>query len=435
MSFAQGAAIGQRTREQRFPMASLSLPENPAATFAALTPKAPRVSARRPAPKPSPLEPSAIHRRAAELALQEKELDVQKSALELEKLKEANALARDDRRRAIEREPFEKSALIEGEYQNRLKGIGMGEGMERERQQEAQSKDFKGAMLAAHLGNGASLKEFINKHGSPGAKVADVTFDPSGSGEVIIKYEDGKSSLFKSPEQLYKGLLFFMDPKSVQALASMKKAEKDEVSVKDRHSIMKDLETSYKDQFSDPAGNIKKDAPNRDTWLKEKYKERTGRDYAEEGPAEKAGAIKKPTEEGAEEKPPVAGARRAPDGQWYVQTKEGWRPVVKKGESVAPERERVKPGEPGSFDYQTGRGTPARDNNKEPYSVVGAERARGKINKGEKQGEAESEAPRGGAASATFTDPKTGEKVTVTYDSSGKRTEKREKKDKKKDDD
>lgn len=433
MGFAQGAAIGQRAREQTHPMMNVGGAVNPQALQGMVgspVVKAPQMQrggggARR------ELNPSAIHRRAAELTLQEQELKNQELALQVEELKEANKIQGDERRRAIEREPFEKSQMIEGQYQDRLGSIAAGEAMDRGRHEDRRGDDYKAALFAAHVGNPEPVMNYVNEYGNPDARIESVDFAPDGSGELIITYPGGGKEFYKSPEDFFKGFLFWMGPDAEKAMASKKG-----ISVKDRHSIMSGLEKSYDDQFKDPGGHLLPDAPDRDTWLAEKYKERTGEDWALD---QKQGAVTRP---GAAPGEPPPNTVRGPDGKLYEQGADGRWYLWEQGGESAEEgftRERVRPGtksERDNWDIGAAQKTAVQET---LDRLKGHERVRAPMPKrptGE-AGHPPSETPErqerhtsGGTASATYTDPKTGERVTVTYDRSGKRTEKREKIDK-----
>ena len=427
MGFIQGVTAGAAIRDRG---RDLYRPTNPALSYAAIT-QPPRamggnIDLRQPE-EPLSMNPSAIHRRAAELVLQEKEMDLQKTALEVEKLKEANAMAADNRRRAIEKEPFEKSAMIEGQYQDRLKGIQTDEKITQDRKQQMQAEDFKKAMMGLHMGDGEAIKNFVNQHGDPSTNVDSVVFDPSGSGQVIVKPSGSdKPMLFDSPEALYKGLLFWMDPQSAKVIADRTKgqkkgAEDEDKLIKTRNAIRKGLETEYNKQFNPTGMGLSEDAPDQNTWMREQYKEITGSDWDTEIEEKSTkGAIQPPKkvagEKGADvgkttvkgpqtggDQPPVQGAVKSPkDGNWYVKDANGkWNLIEPEGTSIATEKSE----------------TPAY-----------GERVKGKMP--EKEGAiakgAKGKGKKKSVGTTTFTDKKTGKRVSRTYYADGSYDEERQ---------
>jgi hypothetical protein len=430
MGFIQGVTAGAAIRDRN---RDLYRPTNPALSYAAITqePQAMRGHNQLGTPpedQPMGMNPSAIHRRAAEMVLQEKEMDLQKTALEVERMREANAMAKDTRRRAIEAEPFQKSKMIEDEYQGRLKGIEADEKMTRDRKDRVQAEDFKQAMLAAHMGDGEGVKNFINKHGDPNTNVDRIDFSPDGSGQVLVtpsgQDKDGKPKkpmLFESPEQLYKGLLFWMDPQSAKVIAERnkgtKKGEDEDKLVKTRNVIRKGLETEYDKKYNPTGMGLEPNAPDRDTWMREQYQEITGKDWDTEIEEKgKKGAIQPPKvagEKGADvgkqavkgadmsgDKPPIEGAVKSPkDGNWYVKGKNGkWNLIEAEGTSIATEKSK----------------TPA-----------GGQRVKGKMP--EKDGGAiKGKVKKKSVGTTTFTDKKTGEKVNRTYYADGSFDEERQ---------
>jgi hypothetical protein len=359
------------------------------------------------------------------MVLQEKEMDLQKTALEVEKLKLANQATQDTNRRAIEREPFERSAMIEGEYQNRLKGIEADEKITKERKQAAEAEDFKRAMMGLHMGDGEAIKNFVNQYGDPSTNVDSVAFDPSGSGQVIVKPSGSdKPMLFETPEALYKGLLFWMDPQSAKVIADRtkgtKKTEDEDKLIKTRNAIRKGLETEYDKKFNPTGMGLEEGAPDRDTWMRDQYKEITGSDWdtevEEKGKkaaiqppkrvaGEKGADVGKTTVKGAKtagDEPPVAGAQKSPkDGNWYVKDKNGeWNLIEAEGESIATEKSE----------------TPAYG---ERLKGKMPEREGGAIAKGKGKGKKKS------VGTTTFTDKQTGERVSRTYYADGSYDEER----------
>jgi hypothetical protein len=307
MGFIQGVAAGAAIRDRN---TDLYRPTNPALSYAGIT-EAPRAMGGRNVLGSPPevdlggMNPAAIHQKAAEMVLREKELDLAKTQA-LVDLTNAQAGAINQKRRSdILNQPTADEWLagrnkqIEGEYQDRLKGIATGEAMTNARTDRVQEEDFRNAMFAAHTGNGEAVKEYINRYGRPESRVADIQFSPNGNGEVLVRFEgQDKPAFFASPEQLYKGLLFWTSPQSKKAVAGLTSGTKGTGTTKtgtEDQTVAPEKMATIRDkavkewETRNPSVNLEKLTPEQQKDLDDFIKK-----YASEVGAEGAGAIHKP---------------------------------------------------------------------------------------------------------------------------------------------
>lgn len=180
------------------------------------------------------MNPAAIHRQAAEMVLKEKEMDLQKSAMELEKTKALTALAQEQtkseaQRRgvAIEQEPFNRQTAIDTEYKRRVtqgqEDWAAGEtrlAATDKWRKDQQRDDYKRSMAGLFQGNGEAIKNYINKYGDPNTNVDKIEFAPDGTGGLIVTPTPGKDGkptkpmFFSDPQKFHDAFMFFMHPDS-----------------------------------------------------------------------------------------------------------------------------------------------------------------------------------------------------------------------------
>jgi hypothetical protein len=422
MGFIQGVTAGAAIRDRN---RDLYRPTNPALSYAAITqePQAMRGHNQLGTPpeeQPMGMNPSAIHRRAAEMVLQEKEMDLQKTALEVEKLKEANAMAKDTRRRAIEQEPFDRQKQIDEEYGRgmaRAKDWQGAQDRQAAAQKDTQRQAYKQAMAGLFMGNGEAMKDYINQFGDPKTNVEDVFMSPDGSGQVVIRPapdKDGnrkKDMAFDSLEQFHRGFGLWVDPDSAEKIKQAKGSGDAEtkLSPKDAAKMSNDAKKNYIDSLNLVPGKELSSE-------QRKEMEAIGAKAIKEAEAqsravnEKKGAIKGPKAVGGKTtvtkgtKPQdVPGAKLSPkDGNYYIpdpDRKGKYILLEPEGTSIATEKSK----------------TPA-----------GGERVKGKMPEKDGGAIAKGKVKKKSVGTTTFTDKKTGEKVNRTYYADGSFDEERQ---------
>lgn len=331
------------------------------------------------------LDPNGIHRRAAEMALEEKSLEVEQQRLQNEKS-----------RQAIQAADILNKTAEQERINNQYKGdMAVSEDW-RKRGREQEENAFNQAMLGVHMGDPNAVKTFINQFGSPTSNVQDIIFGPPDDPGVIVKYEDGKSSLFKDKEEFQRGFMFFMSPKLREAMEKKKTTgtSKQEMSPGQAADLDVKARKAYKEEFTDIAGETRADAPDKEAWIEAWKKDQT--ETAAKTASPKQGSAIAPT-------PPAAPKNlRATPGAVEVPPKqpnkrEGVDPYGT-GEKLLvlhkepPQRPQGLP-EEAKWDS---RGFYVLYKDGKPYKVKPKEGAQGKQRK---------------IGSSEFTDPKTGKKM------------------------
>jgi len=259
MSFAEGIAAGTRVAELRD--STLSSNFNPWAVMAYL---------RRPT-----AAPRIIRDNAAELALKQKQLELEerKIALAEEQARKASALAErqqvfseinQDRADTLAQR---RQALEERKFETSL-------GMTREKQQE--QRDFALAKWGLATNNPQPIIDYFQKYGNKGVYVESMEFGPDG--DILVKFSNQKKpAYFKSKDEFYTAFMGFADPK-VQAELIKRKTEIEKAKInalakarQGANPYKITLTQAYKEydaRFREPSGELKPDAPDRDTWAR-----------------------------------------------------------------------------------------------------------------------------------------------------------------------
>ncbi len=356
MGFATGIALGQRQGVlDDEPLRNA----RPALAYAAVTRPSYAMRGHNQLGTPQQaFNPSAIHQRAAEMVLQEKEMELQKTALEVERMKQANALLAEGTKTARSNREIGESqasaAAIEKDYQ-----AGMGRSKDwqgaQDRQLEAgkdiQRQDYKKAMAGLFQGNGDAMKNYINRYGDPNANVDSIQFNPNGSGEILVTpsaSKDGKKQkamAFKDLEQFSTAYAMFLHPDSAGMLAQAKSPQK-ALTIKEAADIrLKGEEEAAKTIGLMPGTEP---TPAQAKAIKAAGQEAINNAIATAGavgkeaggilrggPKQVEGKVKIPNM--GKDKPPIEGAVKSPkDGNWYIKDKNGkWNLIEEEGASTA----------------------------------------------------------------------------------------------------
>jgi hypothetical protein len=239
MGFLSGLSAGQQQEQAG---SGILRSANPVASLAAISAaRAPayRGGGGRGGGQPRELNPSAIHQRAAEMVIQEKQANTEsiRAQTELFRAQKDAAIAR-----SKEESAKAATAATEGEYK-----AGMGRAKDwqgaTDRQEQAwkdtqaeqknvQREDYKKSMAGLFQGSGEAMKNYINRYGDPNTNVDSIEFEPNGSGEILVTpsaRKDGKKQkamAFKDLEQFSTAYAFFLHPDSAGILTQAKTPQK-----------------------------------------------------------------------------------------------------------------------------------------------------------------------------------------------------------------
>lgn len=217
-----------------------------------------------------------LHREAAELANTQTALQNESMRLDIASKKQALS-------EGLLREKGTKETQAREGYKADMGGVADSMAI----QEKQQTDDFNAAMFGLHAKDANAMKYYINRYGSSTANVKDIMFDPTGkTDEVIVTYENGKTTKFASRDELYSGMLFFMNPKVEKELAKQAKERRAETRADQtaqitgaknisqiREKIGKDYDAKYP---KDPMGQPMKGAPDRDAYIEKRYKQEYG---------------------------------------------------------------------------------------------------------------------------------------------------------------
>jgi hypothetical protein len=292
---------------------------------------------RKPARRTSP---ASIWENAAYLANQRKKLEHEERLIDLAEAKEA--ARQDEARYARERQGGldlqARGTAIDEAYQKKMAGaqtryagdVGIIQSQEthdRASMEKQRRDDFAIAKWGLANRDPRPIMNFINKHGSPDANVQDIQFGDDGA---MIVYPEGNPDgmMFNNPEEFFKGFLGWLDPEIQKQLLDRSMKEREQarkekktdydvsgagkrITPKEKADLRAKGLKAYNDEWLDPWGNLKPKAPSKEEYLKDYMVRVTGSgDAAISGQPGGGGA--------AGEKPPIEGARKAPDGHWYI---------------------------------------------------------------------------------------------------------------------
>jgi len=218
--------------------------------------------------------PRIIRDNAAELALKQKQLELEerKIALAEEQARKASALAErqqvfseinQDRVNTLAQR---KQGLEERKFETSL-------GMTREKQQE--QRDFALAKWGLATNNPQPIIDYFQKYGNKGVYVESMEFGPDG--DILVKFSNQKKpAYFKSKDEFYTAFMGFADPQvQKEIIKSKTELEKARISAAGKKAITNPfkvtLAQAYKEydaRFREPSGELKPNAPDRDTWAR-----------------------------------------------------------------------------------------------------------------------------------------------------------------------
>lgn len=379
------------------------------------------------------LSPAVIRNNAADMANQERAIDLQERQQDF--VESQAALTEDKRRWAGEdatgreltrqAEVAGKGQAIPGEqYRAEAGELRTQEKHDVEIGQGKQAEDFKMVQWAVANRQAGPIVEFINQYGDKSANLRGMSWNEKGEILVFPENEKEKPGYFKNNEELMKSFVGFMDPKVESKMAKMARDEESQ-KLKGREQDRKDYATYDKDsgkgavtpsqhrmlrndarkryekKFHDVLGKATEGAPDEEAWINQEV------DKEIEAMGGK-GVAKGDQQAISEKGEPKAERFRDPKtGNTMVVHPDGRREVLdKKGNVIA---------------TRDSKGT-SKEGTRYTRDKAGGPVASVKIPKKKEKGAAVPEKVEKKAASsgsATYTDPKTGKKMKATMGADG----------------
>jgi len=258
MGFAEGIAAGTRVAELRDRWA---LPRfNPWAAMAYI---------RRPT-----APPRIIIDRAKDLALKQKKLELEERRIALAEQQERNRVALAERAEYFnEINQDRANALAQRRQGLEERKFETGLGMTREKQQE--DRDFALAKWGLATNNPQPIIDYFQKYGNQGVEIENMEFGPDG--DILVKFSNQKKpAYFKSKDEFYAAFMGFADPQvQKEIIRSKTNLEKARITASAKaagaNPYKITLAQAYKEydaRFREPSGELKPNAPDRDTWAR-----------------------------------------------------------------------------------------------------------------------------------------------------------------------